>query len=474
MSPPSADAVAERAAASVWPHARAIAKDALAVLAGQLAVIAFGVTDTVVAGRHSPAALAALSVGSALFISVYVSFNGVFQALLPVWAELHGGKDGAKVGRALRQSLYLWMLASVAGVSVLLAPDPLMRWARVPAELTAVVDSYLRVLAAGLPAALFFRIYATLNQGMGRPQVVSWLQLAALALKIPLSAWLTLGGAGMAAHGAVGCAWATVIVNLLMTMVAALHMRYSAIYRPFQLWLRVEPPDFRQILAFLRLGVPAGLAIMVEVTSFTLMAVFVARQGTVATAAHQIAASLAATLYMVPLSIAIATSAGVSRWIGAQDEANARRAARTGLLGSLGLSCILASVVWLASGFIARLYTSDPLVALTASGLLAWVALYHLADSVQCVCIFVLRSYRVTIAPLVIYSVLLWAAGLGGGYVAAYRGLWSFGPSPTPASFWIASALALGATAAALLLLLRWTLRARARRPASMPKLRSA
>jgi MATE family multidrug resistance protein len=66
----------------------------------------------------------------------------------------------------------------------------------------------------------------------------------------------------------------------------------------------------------LQLGVPAGLAIMVEVTSFTLMALFIARQGTTAAAAHQIAANMAAVLYMVPLSLAIATSTRVSYWLG--------------------------------------------------------------------------------------------------------------------------------------------------------------
>jgi MATE family multidrug resistance protein len=37
---------------------------------------------------------------------------------------------------------------------------------------------------------------------------------------------------------------------------------------------------------------------MVEVTSFTLMALFIARQGSLASAAHQIAANLAAVMYM--------------------------------------------------------------------------------------------------------------------------------------------------------------------------------
>ena len=55
-----------------------IARHAATVLAGQLAVMAFGVTDTLVAGRDGEASLAALSVGSAIFISIYVGLMGVF------------------------------------------------------------------------------------------------------------------------------------------------------------------------------------------------------------------------------------------------------------------------------------------------------------------------------------------------------------------------------------------------------------
>ena len=41
----------------------------------------------------------------------------------------------------------------------------------------------------------------------------------------------------------------------------------------------------------------------------------------------------------------------------------------------------------------------------------------------QALCVFVLRCYRVAVAPLVAYCVLLWGVGLGGGYLLAYRGI---------------------------------------------------
>ena len=83
-----------------------------------------------------------------------------------------------------------------------------------------------------------------------------------------------------------------------------------------------------------------------------------------------------------------------------------------------------------------------------ASAVLVWVAAYHTADAVQTLCVFVLRCYRITLAPLAVYCTLLWGAGLGGGYLLAYKGhgQWAADPSPTP--FWAASAIALAVTAA--------------------------
>src|SRR5205085_10647837 len=92
-----------------------IARHAGTVLAGQLATMAFGVTDTIVAGRFSQQAPGALSVGSAVFITVFVAMMGIFQALLPTWAELHGAQRHLDVGRSVRQALYLAGLASVIG-----------------------------------------------------------------------------------------------------------------------------------------------------------------------------------------------------------------------------------------------------------------------------------------------------------------------------------------------------------------------
>jgi MATE family multidrug resistance protein len=434
---------------------KTISRHAGTVLVGQLATMAFGVTDTIVAGRYAESSLAALSVGSAIYMSVYVGLMGVLQALLPIWAELHGAKRATQLGFSFRQSLYLMLAIMVVGMTVLLQPATLLDWAEVPVPLRSEVLSYLGVLALALPPALLFSQFSTLNQSLGRPQLVTWLQIGSLFVKIPLSIWFAFGGLGLEPMGAVGCALATLLVQCLMLAVALWLLRTRELYRPYALWQRLEKPHWPTLAAFARMGIPSGLTILVEVTSFTLMALFVARLGTVAAASHQIAANMAAVLYMVPLAIGIAASARTSYWLGAGKPRQAVQAVKLGFMLVLGCAVVLASTLIVVRESLAQLYARSPGVIALAVSLLFWTAIFHLFDGLQALGVFVLRCFRITLAPFVIYSVLLWGLGLFGGYRLAYVGIGPWPAIQTPAAFWIAGTVA-GALAALIFWLMIW------------------
>ena len=233
---------------------------------------------------------------SAVYVSVFVALMGTLQALLPVWAELHGAGKADEVGPSFRQAFYLCGLTIGLGVLILLSPGAVLRWTDVPPALRDEAERYLAVLALALAPALLFRMYSTLNQSLGKPLLVTALQLGALLIKIPLSIWFVFGGAGLEPQGVVGCAWATLVVNYSLFAVATWMIRTHPLYQPYKIWQPLEAPRWRQIAGFARLGIPGGLGIMVEVTSFTLMALFIARLGVVSSAGHQIASNLAAVM----------------------------------------------------------------------------------------------------------------------------------------------------------------------------------
>jgi multidrug resistance protein, MATE family len=326
-----------------------IARHAATVMVGQLAVMAFGITDTVVAGRFADDALAALAVGTSIYVSVYVSLIGVMQALLPVYAQLHGARQYPQMGRSVRQALYLACVLVLLGMAVLLYPQALLRVAQVPEPLVPAIEHYLGILAWALLPSIGFRMYSSLNQALGKPLFVTWLQLGSLALKIPLTIWMTFGGAGLPAFGLAGCAWATFIVNWCMLLCAVYMLSSRKLYQPLQLIQAMESPDWALLARFMRVGLPAGLAYLVEITSLTLMALFIARLGVVSAASHQVAVNMAGAMYMLPMALSIACSARVSFWIGAGKPQWARSTARLGLCMVLVLATSVSSLVWFAA-----------------------------------------------------------------------------------------------------------------------------
>jgi MATE family multidrug resistance protein len=431
-----------------------IVKHALTILVGQLAVVSFGVADTVIAGRYDPSALAVLSVSAAIYITVYVALLGVLQALLPVFAELHGAKKPLEIGQTFRQALYVWMGLSVIGGLLLVSPEPLLGWTGVPDQLQSQAVQYLSVLAIALPPALFFRLFSSLSQSLGKPRWVTWIQLAALSFKIPLSVLLTFGSDVFAPMGLTGCAVATVIVNYSMVLVALGLLKRQDVYERCRIWAPLETPDWPQIRHLCRLGIPNGLSVTVEVTSFTLMALFIARLGNTAAASHQIASNMAALLYMIPLSFSIAVSARISYWRGAEQWDQMRSALKIGFQLILGLAGVMGLTLWLLNQLIADLYAKDAAVATMAADLLLLIGFYHLFDALQTYCFFVLRSFKVTIAPALVYSLVLWGVGLMGGFQLAFNGLGPIEAQQSAQAFWVMSIAGLSLVSMALLGLL--------------------
>ena len=114
-------------------------------------------------------------------------------------------------------------------------------------ELQANVRAYLQVLAVALAPSLLFRMYATLNQSLGKPLRVTALQIAALCIKIPLSIWFTLGGWGLEAQGLVRRAWATLVVTTVPMLMGINFLTSEALYAYYKIFTTLEAVHCPQI-----------------------------------------------------------------------------------------------------------------------------------------------------------------------------------------------------------------------------------
>jgi MATE family multidrug resistance protein len=442
---------ARRIAALAWP-----------MYVGQVAVLAFSTVDTVLVARHSALDLAALAIGSAAYISVFIGFMGVVMALGPIAGALYGAGRRADAGHALQQTIWLALALSVLGGALLLFPEPFLALAQAPADVAERARGYLAGVALSLPAALVFTAYRAFNVAVSRPKAVMALQIGALLVKVPLTAVLVfgldLGPLHMAAGGAPGCGAATAIVMTAQALAAMVVLRRDPFYAPFGLQARFARPERAGLVSLLRLGVPMGLSMLVEVTGFTFMAFFIARFGATPVAGHQIAVNLVSLMYMLPLALANAASTLVAQRIGAGEARAARRVGWHGLAIGAGAGAFVGTAVFALRRAIVHAYTDDAAIVAAALPLLAWVALFHLADATQAVTAFVLRAHRIVNAPLVINALAIWGVGLAGGYALAFDTTGGIAASLQGApGFWSAATAGLVVTALLLLALLART-----------------
>lgn len=469
MTPPPATGSADGPPASIATNARRLLPLAWPVLVGQVAVLAFATVDTMLVARATPQDLAALAVGAAAYITVFIGLMGTVLAISPIVGQLYGARKYAEAGAQVHQAVWVAAALAVVGCTLLAFPEPFLWVSRVDAEVEAKVRGHLAALAFAVPAALMFTVYRGFNTAVSRPKAVMAIQLLGLAAKVPLAALCVFGAtvptpAGVLtvpAMGVVGCGVSTAIVMWLQLAVGITVLAHDGFYDRFALRGHgLRRPDWRAIRHHLRLGLPIGGSILIEVSAFAGMALFIARLGTTTVAGHQIAMNLVTVLFMIPIALSNATSTLVAQAVGAGRRAEARRLGWHGLGIGLAIAVVVGLSVLVAREPILRLYTPDPVIVAAALPLLAWVAVFHVADAAQAVASFVLRAWKIATVPVLIYAAALWGVGLGGGYVLAFDVTGTVPAAMQGATgFWLAATAGLIVAAVALVAFLGWVMR---------------
>jgi MATE family multidrug resistance protein len=419
------------------PITAEIARLAWPIWVAQIAIMANGVIDTMMAGRYGTLDLAAVGIGASVYVTLFVTLMAVLFAITPTVAQLQGAGRHAEIGEEVRQSAWLALGLAAVSVAALSHPGPLLELSALAPDVEVKTRAYLDAIAWGVPAALLLRVFQGFSTAISRPRVVMALNLGALALKIPFNWAFMYGKFGLPELGGAGCAAATSTIAWLTCAAAWTWCRIERDYARYQVFARWSWPRLRAQWQLVSLGVPIGATFFVDVTAFTFMALFIARFGALYSGAHQIAANVAALAFMLPLAIGSAAAVLIGQALGAGVPQRARTTGLTALV--LGLACGLAvgTVIFLGAGPIVSLYTSDAAVRELAATLLAFVGVYHVFDAAQAVVVGALRGYRHAFVPMLIFGVALWGVGLGGGYAIGIAGIGVAAPLAA-SGFWLA------------------------------------
>jgi MATE family multidrug resistance protein len=416
------------APASAREEASALLRLSGPVVLGQAGLFAMGVTDTLMVGRVSAEALAAVALGALFSFMVLGSGRGLLTALDPVLSQALGARDHRGLRRGFQRGVLLALLISGPAALAMLLAEPTLRLLRQPEEIVPTASLYALISAAGAPAFLGFTVLRQTLQALHSVRPIVIAVLLANAANVLFNWLLVFGHCGLPPLGPLGSAWATVLAR--WTMLLALVLLSKPSLAP--LLRRWEPEVLRPrpLLRLAGLGAPLGLQHFVEIGTFSAVALFMGWLGARELAAHQIAIQLASAAFMVPLGVSSAASVRVGLAVGRGDPRGTRRAAAVALGCGAAVMLLSGTAFAVAPELLARAFSPEAAIVAAAASLIRIAAIFQVFDGLQVVAIGVLRGVGDTRAPMLVNVLGFWclgiptSLGLAFGLDLGAEGLW--------------------------------------------------
>ena len=443
-------------------EARALILLALPMIAGNIAWSAIAASDLLLLGRRSAESVAAGALAINLFHAFLIFGMGLVTAASPLIASERGRRRHSvrDVRRTVHQTLRAALFFVIPAWILLWQCEAIMRALGQQPDLARGAGDLMRGLQWALLPFLGFTTLRNFIAALERPVWGLFIMLAAIPINIAAGWALIFGHLGLPALGLFGAGLASSLSSSFLFLGLLAVILIDRRFRRYRLMGRFWSRDRERHRQVWALGLPIAVTLGFETTVFNASAFLMGLIGRDSLAAHAVAIQIAALVFMVPMGIGQAATVRVGIAYGRADWAGVGRAGWLALGIGTGFACCAAALLILAPRLLvsAFLDLSDPANARTAAlavSFLAVAALFQLADAAQAVGAGVLRGVQDTRVPMIFALIGYWVVGIGVGTLLAFPG------GMAGVGIWLG--LASGLSAAALLLVARWSLRDRLR-----------
>jgi MATE family multidrug resistance protein len=390
--------------------------------------------DTILLAWHDPREMAASFPAIMWFWMVFGLLQVTAGYVSTFVAQYTGAGRKERVGPAVWQGIYFAVLSGLAFLLMVPAAPYLISIGGHTSALQVLEVVYLRCLCF---AALPMLIMAAVNgffSGRGQTWTVLGIEAAGTGLNVALALVLIFGRAGFPELGIAGAGWATVAgscTSALVALVLLLRRKFRDEFRTLRGW-RFERELFGRLMKY---GGPAGAQVFLDVFVFNVFVQLVGRLGEAATGATTLTVRMNMVAFLPMMGLGQAVSILVGQRLGADRPDLAERSAYTGLKWVFGYMACVAAVYVLFPHTLVSAFEGDrdpenfAAVAAIVPALLACVAVYSLADSVNVTFSFALRGAGDTRFVSLLTFALAWpimvvptfvVVGTGGSVYAAW------------------------------------------------------
>jgi len=403
---------------------------AVPIVMGEVGWMSMNFVDIAMIGRVGPTALAAVSLGSAVFLVFAIVCEGVLLGSDSLVSQDFGAGRMEECFRTLWAGGQLGLPLGIVCALAVCASGWLLPAMGIAPEIVRQAIPFLYAMACGLPALMCFVAMRVFLQGTHRVKVVAFAMISANLINFAGNYALIYGHFGLPALGATGSGLSTTLSRCYMMCVLLAYMTWRNRREHWHLLQYARKFYSTRIWQIVRRGAPAAAQIALEVGVFSASTLVAGRLGAVAVSGHQIALVMASLTFMVPLGVAQATSVRVGNAIGRRDAEAANVSGWSGMALSAAFMSCSAVVLWTLPLPIVHIFTYDPEVAKVGVSLLAIAAVFQFFDGVQVTAIGALRGSGNTRIAMLVDTVGWWLVGLPLGAWLCFgrgwgvRGLW--------------------------------------------------
>lgn len=412
------------------------------ILITQIALYLITFFDVLFSSKYGTTDLAGVSIGSSIWMPIYVGISGILLSITPIVAHSVGGKKLQDATFSVQQGIWVSIiLAIVVFVVMMLFMNPLLKLMPLEAHVHKVAHDYLVAMCFGLIPLFIYTVLRCFIDALGQTRISMVITLIATPINIFFCYVFVFGNLGMPALGGVGAGIASAITYWIICLIAIVIAIKSQPFAKFNLFKSMPKPKFSKWLEILKIGIPIGLALFAETGIFAAVTIVMSNYSTEVIGAHQIAMNFASLSYMIPLSISMGATILIGFEVGAGRMNDAKDYTKKAIILAVGICLITMGILILFREQIASIYSDDHQVVKLAMGFLIYAAFFQLSDAIQAPIQGALRGYKDVTVTSIMAVISYWVIALPLGFIVA--DVFNFGPQ----GYWIGliSGLAIGA-----------------------------
>lgn len=406
--------------ADYFPFYRRNLKLAFPVVLSQVGQVTVSLVDNMMVGHVGTTELAAASFTNSTFMIGLFFGMGITLGITPLTGNEFGKGNLRNASIWLKNGIFTHMAAALVLAVIMFSIYFFLPYMGQPDDVVELAKPYYLILCLSyIPFMLFFSI-KQFFEGIGNTSIAMRITLTANVVNILVNYVLIFGKLGFPEMGLNGAGIGTLISRIVMPVFFFVYISKKIQFKRYFILAAKEHLSKEKIVSVLKIGIPIGFQIIVEVIAFGIGAIMMGWLGEIPLAAHQVAIGLASFTYMISLGISQANTIRVSHQMGNSDFHALKMAATASTHLVLAFMSVMGIVFVLARTILPLMFTPDPEVIKIASALLIIAAFFQIFDGLQVVMLSTLRGMSDVRLPMFIAFFAYVVLGIPTSYVLAF------------------------------------------------------